>query len=98
MGVIYITHRLEELRDAGVRGAQVAQRDTPVQRVYIDGKMVRDMKGSNGRGGYTTGANGQSIHFWTQEGPHVVLSKEATHTMSSASYGLSDPSLRDRNK
>jgi lipoprotein-anchoring transpeptidase ErfK/SrfK len=60
-------------------------------KVYIDGKMVRNMASSTGRGGYTKGANGQQIHFWTQEGPHVVLSKEMTHTMSSASYGLTDP-------
>jgi lipoprotein-anchoring transpeptidase ErfK/SrfK len=69
----------------------VSDNNTHHTKVYIDGKLVRDMKCSNGRGGYTKGANGQSIHFWTQEGPHVVLSKEATHTMSSASYGLTDP-------
>ena len=28
----------------------------------------------------------------TQAGPHVVLNKERWHSMSSASYGLSDPS------
>ena len=61
-------------------------------KVYVDGKLVRTMKCSNGRGGYTTGANGQSIHFWTQGGPHVVLFKERWHSMSSASYGVSDPS------
>jgi lipoprotein-anchoring transpeptidase ErfK/SrfK len=61
-------------------------------KVYIDGKLVRNMACSNGRGGYTTGANGQRIHFWTQNGPHVVLSKEKWHSMSSASYGVSDPS------
>lgn len=60
-------------------------------RVYIDGKMVRDMACSNGRGGYTKAKDGQQIHFWTQNGPHVVLSKELTHTMSSASFGLTDP-------
>ncbi|XVV12658.1 Ig-like domain-containing protein [Actinoplanes sp. CA-131856] len=59
-------------------------------RVYIDGKLTRDMACSNGQGGYTTIANGDQIHFWTQNGPHVVLSKERTHSMSSASYGLSD--------
>ncbi|MCU7725439.1 Ig-like domain-containing protein [Actinoplanes sp. KI2] len=61
-------------------------------KVYIDGTLVRDMACSNGRGGYTTGANGQSIHFWTQAGPHVVLHREKWHSMSSASYGLTDPS------
>ena len=72
----------------------IAINDTKTHRVkvYIDGKLARDMACSNGRGGYTTGANGQSIHFWTQAGPHVVLNKERWHSMSSASYGLSDPS------
>jgi lipoprotein-anchoring transpeptidase ErfK/SrfK len=60
-------------------------------KVYIDGKMVRDMACSNGRGGYTKTSDGTQIHFWTQNGPHVVLSKERTHSMSSASYGVSDP-------
>jgi lipoprotein-anchoring transpeptidase ErfK/SrfK len=69
----------------------VCDNNTHRTKVYIDGKMVRDLACSTGRGGYTKGANGQQIHFWTQEGPHVVLSKEKTHTMSSASYGLTDP-------
>jgi lipoprotein-anchoring transpeptidase ErfK/SrfK len=69
----------------------VCDNKTHRTKVYIDGKLVRDMACSTGRGGYTQGARGQQIHFWTQDGPHVVLSKEATHTMSSASYGLTDP-------
>jgi lipoprotein-anchoring transpeptidase ErfK/SrfK len=60
-------------------------------RVYIDGKMVRDMACSNGRGGYTTTKDGSKVNFWTANGPHVVLSKEATHSMSSASYGVTNP-------
>jgi lipoprotein-anchoring transpeptidase ErfK/SrfK len=69
----------------------VCDNNTHRTKVYIDGKMVRDLACSTGRGGYTKGANGQQIHFWTQEGPHVVLSKEKTHSMSSASYGVTDP-------
>lgn len=69
----------------------ISDNSTHHTKVYIDGKLVRDMKCSNGRGGYTTGANGQSIHFWTQEGPHVVLDKEPVVSMSSASYGLTNP-------
>ncbi len=69
----------------------VSDNTTHHTKVYVDGKMVRDMACSNGRGGYTTGAQGQQIHFWTQNGPHVVLSKEMNHSMSSASYGLTDP-------
>lgn len=69
----------------------VSDNTTHRTKVYIDGQMVRDMASSNGRGGTTTIANGKEIHFWTQNGPHVVLSKERTHSMSSASYGLTDP-------
>ena len=69
----------------------VSDNNTHRTKVYIDGKMVRDMASSNGRGGYTHTADGKQIHFWTQNGPHVVLSKERTHSMSSASYGVSDP-------
>jgi lipoprotein-anchoring transpeptidase ErfK/SrfK len=68
----------------------VSDNTTHRTKVYIDGKMVRDMACSNGRGGYTMAANGHQIHFWTHSGPHVVLSKERTHSMSSASYGLTD--------
>jgi lipoprotein-anchoring transpeptidase ErfK/SrfK len=60
-------------------------------KVYIDGKLVRTMKSSLGKGGSTTGANGQHISYWTTGGPHVVLSKERVHSMSSASYGITDP-------
>jgi lipoprotein-anchoring transpeptidase ErfK/SrfK len=69
----------------------VSDNNTHRTKVYIDGKMVRDMASSNGRGGYTKDGKGNQIHFWTNNGPHVVLSKEPTHTMSSASYGLTDP-------
>ncbi|GAA2531910.1 L,D-transpeptidase [Winogradskya humida] len=69
----------------------VSDNSTHHTKVYIDGKLVRTMACSNGKGGYTTGADGQQLHFWTHEGPHVVLSKERTHSMSSASYGLTDP-------
>jgi lipoprotein-anchoring transpeptidase ErfK/SrfK len=62
-----------------------------VTKVYIDGKLVRTMKSSLGKGGSTTGANGEHISYWTTGGPHVVLSKERVHSMSSASYGITDP-------
>jgi lipoprotein-anchoring transpeptidase ErfK/SrfK len=60
-------------------------------KVYIDGKLVRTMKSSLGKGGFTTGSNGEHINYWTTGGPHVVLSKERVHSMSSASYGVTDP-------
>ncbi|BFU45371.1 Ig-like domain-containing protein [Krasilnikovia sp. MM14-A1004] len=62
-----------------------------VTKVYINGKLVRTMKCSLGKGGTTTGAKGEHISYWTTGGPHVVLSKERVHSMSSESYGITDP-------
>jgi lipoprotein-anchoring transpeptidase ErfK/SrfK len=69
----------------------VSDNRTHMTKVYIDGKLVRSMKSSLGKGGYTTGSNGEKINYWTTGGPHVVLSKERVHSMSSASYGVTDP-------
>ncbi|MBB2943653.1 lipoprotein-anchoring transpeptidase ErfK/SrfK [Actinoplanes lutulentus] len=68
----------------------ISDNRTHMTKVYIDGKLVRTMKSSLGKGGGTTGANGQKISYWTAGGPHVVLGKKRKHTMSSASYGVTD--------
>ncbi len=69
----------------------ISDNRTHLTKVYIDGKLVRTMKSSLGKGGGTTGANGERISYWTAGGPHVVLGKKRKHTMSSASYGVTDP-------
>ncbi len=69
----------------------ISDNRTHLTKVYIDGKLVRTMKSSLGKGGGTTAANGEHISYWTAGGPHVVLGKKRKHTMSSASYGVSDP-------
>jgi lipoprotein-anchoring transpeptidase ErfK/SrfK len=69
----------------------IADYNTKRMLVYIDGDMVRDIPISMGKGGYTTGSSGQTIHFWTVGGPHVVLGKSPTTRMTSASYGIKDP-------
>ncbi|WP_041841360.1 L,D-transpeptidase [Actinoplanes friuliensis] len=69
----------------------VSDNRTHLTKVYINGKLVRTMKSSLGKGGGTTGANGERISYWTAGGPHVVLGKKRKHTMSSASYGVTDP-------
>ncbi|BBH70797.1 hypothetical protein ACTI_74820 [Actinoplanes sp. OR16] len=68
----------------------ISDNRTHMTKVYVDGKLVRTMKSSLGKGGGTTGANGQKISYWTAGGPHVVLGKKRRHTMSSASYGVTD--------
>ncbi|MBG0561285.1 L,D-transpeptidase [Actinoplanes aureus] len=69
----------------------ISDNRTHLTKVYIDGKLVRTMKCSLGKGGGTIGANGERISYWTAGGPHVVLGKKRKHTMSSASYGVTDP-------
>ncbi|MFR9780223.1 Ig-like domain-containing protein [Micromonospora sp. MS34] len=69
----------------------IADARTHRMKVYIDGSMVRDIPISMGKGGTTTGANGEVISYWTRSGPHVVMTREPSHRMTSASYGVTDP-------
>jgi lipoprotein-anchoring transpeptidase ErfK/SrfK len=69
----------------------IADSRTHRMKVYIDGRMVRDIPISMGKGGTTTGANGEEISYWTRSGPHVVMTREPSHRMTSASYGITDP-------
>ena len=69
----------------------ISDNKTHLTKVYVDGKLVRTMKSSLGKGGGTTTPSGARVSYWTAGGPHVVLGKKRKHTMSSASYGVSDP-------
>jgi lipoprotein-anchoring transpeptidase ErfK/SrfK len=69
----------------------IADSKTKLMKVYIGGKLVRTVPISMGKGGTTTGSRGQTIDFWTRSGPHVVMTKEASHRMTSASFGIIDP-------
>lgn len=55
--------------------------------VYDNGKLVRTMPTSMGRGGSETVA-GQTISFWTQPGVYTVLDKTNPVVMDSSTYGL----------
>jgi lipoprotein-anchoring transpeptidase ErfK/SrfK len=68
----------------------VADGKTKQMKVYIDGKLVRTIPISMGKGGTTIGSRGQVIDFWTRSGPHVIMTTEPTHRMTSASYGITD--------
>jgi lipoprotein-anchoring transpeptidase ErfK/SrfK len=68
----------------------IADTKTHYMKVYVNGKLVKNMPISCGKGGYTHGSDGQLIDFWTRSGPHVVLTKELSHRMTSASYGITD--------
>jgi lipoprotein-anchoring transpeptidase ErfK/SrfK len=76
----------------------IADNNAHYTQVFIDDVMVRNMACSMGKGGYTTAADGSQIHFWTQNGVHVVLEKDQTVRMTSASYGITnktDPNFYD---
>jgi lipoprotein-anchoring transpeptidase ErfK/SrfK len=55
--------------------------------VYQNGKLVRNMPTSMGRGGYET-IGGRTISFWTNSGPHIVIEKSPSVIMDSQTYGL----------
>jgi lipoprotein-anchoring transpeptidase ErfK/SrfK len=69
----------------------IADATTKHMQVFIDGSLSRDIPVSLGKGGNVKGANGETINYWTNSGPHVVLEKTPTTRMTSASYGLTNP-------
>jgi lipoprotein-anchoring transpeptidase ErfK/SrfK len=76
----------------------VADNDSHYTQVFVDGALVRTMACSMGKGGYTKTSDGTQIHFWTQNGVHVVLEKDKTVNMTSSSYGITnknDPNYYD---
>jgi lipoprotein-anchoring transpeptidase ErfK/SrfK len=73
----------------------IADNNTHMMQVFFNGQLVRTIPVSLGKGGTVTGANGQTINFWTNGGPHVVIGKTPTTRMTSASYGIIDP--KDKN-
>jgi lipoprotein-anchoring transpeptidase ErfK/SrfK len=68
----------------------VANNTSHYTQVYVDGKMVRNMACSMGKGGITTATDGSKVNYWTHTGPHVVLQRSTMVTMSSATYGITD--------
>ncbi|WP_232534226.1 L,D-transpeptidase [Plantactinospora sp. KBS50] len=59
-------------------------------KCYIDGKLVRDIPVSMGKGGTAKTPEGKTVNYWTASGPHVLISKQGTYRMTSASYGVTD--------
>jgi lipoprotein-anchoring transpeptidase ErfK/SrfK len=56
--------------------------------ITIDGKAIRTVPVSMGRGGSYKVKNGDTIYFTTQSGPHIVKEKYPVKRMTSESYGL----------
>jgi lipoprotein-anchoring transpeptidase ErfK/SrfK len=61
-------------------------------RVYRNGRVVRRMPTSMGKGGSIPGKDGQPISLWTNSGPHIVIAAEKNITMTSGSFGVPDNS------
>ncbi|MEV4755609.1 Ig-like domain-containing protein [Micromonospora sp. NPDC049559] len=69
----------------------IADAKTHRMKIYIDGKLVKDMPISMGKGGIVKGDRGQDVNYWTRSGVHVVMTKEQSHRMTSSSYGVTNP-------
>lgn len=65
----------------------IADDNTKQVSVFVDGKLVRTMPTSMGRGGTET-VGGNTIAFWTQPGIYTVQEKARSVVMDSSTYGL----------
>ena len=65
----------------------VADDTTKQVSVYDNGKLVRTMPTSMGRGGTET-VGGQTLSFWTPPGVYTVMDKANPVIMDSSTYGL----------
>ncbi len=57
-------------------------------KVYEDGKQVRNVAFSGGKGGYIRDKYGNNISLWTPSGTMVVMTQERKVHMTSASWGI----------
>ena len=79
----------------------VADAQTHHMKVYVDGAQLTTINGKDvtdgvpvslGKGGTERQANGTVVDFTTNSGPHVITMKYETVRMTSASFGITDPS------
>ena len=79
----------------------VADSHTHRMKIYIDGQLLPSINGkditagvpiSMGKGGTEREPNGVVVDFTTNSGPHVVTMKYEVIRMSSASFGITNPS------
>ncbi|CAN3127933.1 L,D-transpeptidase [Mycobacterium sp. smrl_JER01] len=65
----------------------IADDKTKQVEVFENGKLIRTMPTSMGRGGTET-VGGRTIAFWTQPGVYTVMEKQNPVLMDSSTYGL----------
>ncbi|WP_225724606.1 MULTISPECIES: Ig-like domain-containing protein [unclassified Nocardia] len=71
----------------GASHVSIADDNTHQVEVYENGKLIRTMPTSMGRGGTETIA-GKTISFWTMPGVYTVMDKANPVIMDSSTYGL----------
>ena len=72
----------------GRKNISIADDTTHMVQVYWDDVLQRTMPTSMGKGGTTTGVDGQVISFWTPAGTYTVLDQNNPVLMDSSTYGL----------
>jgi lipoprotein-anchoring transpeptidase ErfK/SrfK len=72
----------------GPSHVSIADDKTKIITVYQNGKVIKHMPTSMGKGGSTVD-NGQTITFWTQPGTYTVLDQANPVRMDSRTFGLS---------
>lgn len=72
----------------GASHISVADDKTKIVTVYQNGKIIKHMPTSMGKGGSTVD-NGKTITFWTQSGTYTVLDQANPVRMDSRTFGLS---------
>jgi lipoprotein-anchoring transpeptidase ErfK/SrfK len=71
----------------GASHVSIADDNTKQVQVFENGKLVRTMPTSMGRGG-TEDINGTTLTFWTPPGIYTVMDKANPVVMDSSTYGL----------
>jgi len=57
-------------------------------KIYKNGKMIKDMPFSGGKGGYIQDKYGNNVSLWTPSGTMVVMDQERKVHMTSSSWGI----------
>jgi lipoprotein-anchoring transpeptidase ErfK/SrfK len=75
----------------GASRIAIADNATHYMRILVDGEQVKNVPISMGKNGYVVTSDGSKVYFPTRSGTHVVMTREPTVRMTSASYGVIDP-------
>ena len=88
---VYVANNVHATIHIGDSHVLEADNNTHQMKLYINGTLTKTIPVSMGMGGSTKAQDGSLVNYWTRTGPHIVIRKDAAVTMSSASYGITDP-------